>query len=76
MIRKLFLAMALVGVFFVSNSSHSEGLCETEPANPCDVVCDPEGGGPDVCDCPCWTDQRVKQSTCSNWNSVTGCWYW
>lgn len=74
MIRKLFLALVLVGVSFVATSSSAPLDCEYEPANPCDVVCNGDDV-PDVCDCPCWTDRRVKQSTCEVWNSIVGCWY-
>lgn len=73
MTRKLFLALMLVGVAFVATSSSEPLDCEPEPMNPCDVVCAEDA--PDVCDCPCWTDRRVEQSTCAQWNSIVGCWY-
>ena len=74
MIRKMVLALMLVGVSFVAASSSSSAPleCEPEPVNPCDVVCE---DGADVCDCPCWTDRRVEQTTCDRWNSIVGCWY-
>lgn len=72
MIRKLVLALMLVGISFVATSSSAPLECEPEPVNPCDVVCE---DGADVCDCPCWTDRRVEQTTCDRWNSIVGCWY-
>jgi hypothetical protein len=73
----LFLALALVAVSFAATTSYSEPLCcEPEPVNPCDVVCDGSLASLDwTCDCPCWTDRRVEQTTCDRWYGVAGCFY-
>ena len=80
MVRKLIVTLILVGVSFISTSAYSEPPlltlgCEEEPAHPCDVACGEESDSEMACDCPCWTDQRVEQSTCGRWNSIVGCWY-
>lgn len=77
MIRKLLVAFLLVGVSFIATSPRSEASwCEPAPVKPCDVVCAAPGATQGtVCDCPCWTDRRVVQSTCGRWNSLAGCWW-
>ena len=78
MVRKLFFAVVLVGASLVVPVSHSEAMwCEPEEqvTNPCDKVCGEEDGEETVCNCPCWTDRRVKQTTCDLWDGYFGCWY-
>jgi hypothetical protein len=77
MIRKLLFATTVAGITLASTWSYSEPLCRVAATvHPCDVVCEAPGATEEtVCDCPCWTDRRVPQTTCDRWNGVAGCWW-
>lgn len=67
-IKKLLVAMALLGISLVASVASSTNV------RPCDTSCPTVDG---FCNCPLWTDKPKKSTTCVGWNHVSagGCWY-
>jgi hypothetical protein len=65
-IKKLLVAVALLGVSLISSVASSSAL------RYCDTACPTVDG---FCNCPLWTDRPKAQTFCGSWNRVGGCWY-
>jgi hypothetical protein len=65
-IKKLLVAMALLGVSLATSVASSSAL------RYCDTACPTVDG---FCNCPLWTDRPKAPSSCLGWNRVGGCWY-
>jgi len=66
-IKKLLVAVALLGVSLVSSVASSSSTSRS-----CDTACPTVDG---FCTCPLWTDRPKAPSFCGGWNRVGGCWY-